>query len=188
MRKLILASLLALPMTQGFADSSAAQPTNDKLTVKEHVTKWMLNDQKFVEKAAVSSQAEVALSKLALEKAQSTQVRDFAKQMVSDHSSANMELKTIAQSKNLTVPTDLDREHQQDLTQLQSLKGADFDKAYITAMQEDHEAAVTLFSAAAADEKLDKQLQLFAAKTLPILRMHQDHADGLDGKKVSNRE
>ena len=185
---LFIAGALLMPLSYTYADpNSPSADDSNRLTMKEHVAKWMLSDEKFVEKAALSNMAEVELSKVALEKAQSPQVRDFAKQMIKDHTAASTELKSIAQSKNLAVPADLDREHQEKLTDLRGLSGADFDAKYLGTMEKDHEKAVTLFTAAAADQKLDKQLQQFAAKTLPILRGHSDHVQALDSKGVSAR-
>lgn len=185
---LLFTGALLLPFTQIYADTNPpAADDGARLSMKEHLTKWILSDEKFVEKAAIGGHAEIEMSKLATEKVQSPQVRDFAQQMIKDHTAAAMELKGIAQSKNLSVPNDLDREHQQNLLDLKNLSGAEFEAKYIDIMQKDHEKTVTLFAAAAADEKLDKQLQQFAAKTLPVIRGHADHVRALESKKVSTR-
>lgn len=187
MRKtLVLTALLILPIAPAFADQMPAADDGAKLSVKQHLTKMMLSDESFVKKAAVAGRAEIELSKLALEKTSTPQIREFAQRMVKDHTAAATELKTIAQSKNIAVPSELDKEHEQTAEKLRNLNGADFDAAYVDAMQKDHEKAVNLFTAAAADEKLDKQLQQFASKTLPILRGHQHDVHGMEGANVSS--
>ncbi|MGE3958815.1 MAG: DUF4142 domain-containing protein [Vicinamibacterales bacterium] len=50
--------------------------------------------------------AEVELGKLATAKAQSQEVKQFAQRMVTDHGKANEELKSLAQRKNIALPTD----------------------------------------------------------------------------------
>ena len=53
--------------------------------------------QQFVKKAAAGGAAEVKLSELANDRGSNAKVKDFAKQMVTDHTKANDELKPIAQ-------------------------------------------------------------------------------------------
>src|SRR5262245_36571918 len=70
------------------------------------------DDAKFATDAANGGMTEVALSKLALQKATNAQVKDFAAMMVKDHSKANEELMTLAKSKNITLPATLDNDSQ----------------------------------------------------------------------------
>jgi len=154
-------------------------------SVKQRIIKWMLNDEKFVEKAAEGSLAEVEFSKLALQKSQTQQVMNFAQKMVEDHTAASMELKGIAQSEKLPVPTTMNSEHQAEFTRLNQLTGAEFDKAYIDAMHADHDKDVALFAAAAASEKIDPKLQGFAQRTLPVLRSHLRHVESLIAANAS---
>src|SRR5262245_21597151 len=60
--------------------------------------------ESFVKKAGEANLAEVAVSKLAQNKAQSDEVKKFADQMIKDHTKANSELSTIAKAKGLAVP------------------------------------------------------------------------------------
>jgi putative membrane protein len=99
--------------------------------------------------------------------------------MIRDHSKANDELKSIAQSKGLQVPTSLDPEHQGILQKLSNKKGSDFDAAYSKQMVTDHEKTVALFKGAA--QSSDPDLAAFAKKTLPILEEHEQMTSGLPG-------
>ncbi len=159
--------------------STSTAPSNGALTVKQHLIKWMLTDEKFIEKAAMGGRAEVELSQLAIQKSQSSQVVSLAKAMISDHTAADTKLNGIAQSANLPVPRQLDRAHLEDIDRLKNLSNSQFDAAYIDVMQKDHDNAVSLFAAAAADERLNPQLRQFAQQTLPTLRLHQEHANSL---------
>lgn len=61
----------------------------------------------FVEDASAKGIAEVQVGKLAQdEKGVSADVKEFAKQMVTDHTAANEKLAAIAKSKNLEVSED----------------------------------------------------------------------------------
>ena len=58
--------------------------------------------------------------------------------MVDDHGKANDELKSLAQNKNITLPTDLDAKDKALHDRLAKLSGAAFDRAYMQAMLTDH--------------------------------------------------
>lgn len=137
--------------------------------------------QGFATRAAQGGMAEVELGRLASQKAQNAEVKKFAQMMVQDHTNANTELKSLASKKNITLPTALDAEHKAVMDKLQGLSGAEFDKAYMDAMVEDHEKTVDLFQAQ-ADDGADADLKAFAAKTLPKLKQHLEMAESINGK------
>jgi len=70
---------------------------------------------------------------------------DFAEQMVGDHSQANEKLKPLAYEKSIEMPKQLNNDDQQVLDRLEKLKGADFDKAYMTQTVADHEKDIAAF-------------------------------------------
>jgi putative membrane protein len=129
-------------------------------------------EEDFWNKAAEGGMAEVALSKVAATKAQNADLKKFAGVMVTDHSKANDELKALAAKMKVTLPSELNSSHKSTLDKLNSLSGADFDKAYTDAMVSDHDATVDLFQAE-ADSGTTADLKAFAAKTLPTLKNHQ---------------
>jgi len=117
--------------------------------------------------------AEVALGKLAQQKAANAQVKSFADMMVKDHTAANEELMALAKTKNITLPAAPDAEHQKKMDDLSKLSGKDFDKAYVDAMVDGHKKTLDLMKMGAKDCK-DTQLQAFANKTAPVVQMHLD--------------
>jgi putative membrane protein len=130
-------------------------------------------DSKFATDAANGGLAEVALGKLAQQKATDAQVKSFADMMVKDHSKANEELAAIAKAKNITLPAAPDADHQKKLDDLAKLSGKDFDKAYVDAMVDGHKKTLDLMQMAAKDCK-DSELKAFAAKIVPTVQMHLD--------------
>ncbi|TMP94857.1 MAG: DUF4142 domain-containing protein [Verrucomicrobia bacterium] len=58
-----------------------------------------VKDKTFMRKAAKGGMMEVAMGRLAAQNAQSDDVKSFGKRMVTDHSKANDELKSIAPKK-----------------------------------------------------------------------------------------
>jgi len=121
--------------------------------------------------AAMDGMTEVALGNLALQRAQSDSVKQFAQQMVTDHTAANTELTQLAAGKNVTLPTALDAKHQAMVDKLSKLSGADFDREYMKMMVNDHEKAVKMFQDQ-SQKGTDADAKAFAAKTLPTLQSH----------------
>jgi len=128
-------------------------------------------DRPFVMEAAMGSMAEVELGKLAGEKAMSDKVKAFGQRMVTDHSKAGDELKTLASSKQITVPASLDAKHQAMHDRMAKLSGAAFDRAYVRDMVADHKKDVAAFTRESMSGK-DSDVKAWAAKTLPTLREH----------------
>jgi putative membrane protein len=163
-------------LAQSEPNKAATANQQEPGKIKQAMTQLMLTNESFVEKAATSNLAEVEASKLALRKSQNEQIKNFAQRMIADHTSASNQLKDVARSKQLAVPTELDSEHQKAIDKLDRLAGAEFDTAYSLQMQEDHDKAVTLFTAASDDDSLAPELKALARKVLPILRSHQADA------------
>jgi putative membrane protein len=128
-------------------------------------------DQEFMNKAAQGGMAEVMLGQTASSKGTSPDVKNFGNRMVSDHGKAGDELKQLAQTKGVTLPTDVDDESKKMADKLSKLSGKDFDKEYINGMVEDHEKDVKEFEKASKDAK-DPDLKAWATKTLPTLQDH----------------
>jgi putative membrane protein len=135
-------------------------------------------DQTFVMEAAMAGMAEVEHGKLASQKATNPKVKAFGQQMVTDHTKAGDELKTIASAKQITPPTSMGPKHQATHDKLMKLSGAEFDRAYMTDMVADHQKAVADFTAE-ANSGADPQVKAFAAKTLPTIQGHLKMAQEL---------
>lgn len=160
-RSMTLAGLIALSLGVWLAPTAVAKTTKQA----------GLSDQTFVQKASSGGLAEVRAGQLATERAASAEVKQFGQQMVTDHTTANQELITLAQAKQLPVATELDPKHQAMAEQLATLHGAEFDRAYLAGQVADHEQTVALFTTQ-AKEGHDAELKAFAGKTLPTLQEH----------------
>jgi putative membrane protein len=139
------------------------------------------SDPDFMKEAAMGGMAEVELGKLASTKATNAEVKKFAQMMVTDHSKANTELKTLAARKGVELPTDLDSSHRSAMESLRGKTGAEFDKDYVASMVDDHEATVASFENKAKNAA-DPDVKAFAEKSLPTLRKHLDEIKAIQGK------
>jgi putative membrane protein len=130
-----------------------------------------VSDQAFVMAAAQGGMAEVELGKLASEKGSRDDVKKFGQRMVDDHSKANAELKTLAQNKNITLPSEIGPKEKALRDNLLKLSGDAFDRTYMQAMVEDHTKVVREFRMESKAGK-DADIKAWAAKTLPTIEEH----------------
>jgi putative membrane protein len=126
-------------------------------------------DKTFMKKAARGGMMEVAMGNLAQQNAQSEDVKSFGKRMVTDHSKANDELKSIAERKDVTLPK---KEPKVKWTS---------DKAYMDAMVKDHEKDLAEFQKA-ADTASDPDVKKFAEDTAKMIQEHLNLAKETQGK------
>ena len=128
-------------------------------------------DRKFVEAAAGAGAAEVEMARVAMERADSSDVKSFASRMVSDHEQAGNDLDKIAASKGATLNDKMSAKDQAALDRLRKLQGESFDREYVKSQLAAHKAAVALFDKQAKSGN-DPELRQFAASTLPTLQDH----------------
>ncbi|MGA9671652.1 MAG: DUF4142 domain-containing protein [Terracidiphilus sp.] len=103
------------------------------------------DDKHFVTAALRGGMAEVDLGKLAAEKGNSEDVKQFGQKMVTDHTRLGDQMKDVAQQIGVTPPTVLSASDLALMAKLKVLSGNDFDKAYIRAMVKDHEVDLADF-------------------------------------------
>lgn len=138
-------------------------------------------DQDFIANAAKGNRAEVTLGKMVASKTKDPSVRQFAQQMVKDHSAALNELTQLAQSKNITLPEGLPDDATALQSKLSSASGKAFDKDYMDSMVDDHKKDISEFQDASQNAK-DPDVKQWAAKTLPTLQAHLEKAEQIDAK------
>lgn len=147
-------------------------------------------DGKFVMAAAKGGMAEVEMGRLAAQKGSNPEVKQFGQKMVDDHSKANDDLKQVASSKGMTLPTEVDAADQAKMDRMSKLSGAAFDKAYVADMLKDHKKDVADFKNEASGGR-DSDVKSFASKTLPTLQEHlkmvQDLSSKMSGKAARAR-
>ena len=149
------------------ANANAASSSQSKLSPA---------DQQFVQDAGTAGATEIAASKLALTNSSDEEVKSFAQRMIADHTRLARNLDIVAKRQGITAAASADA----SVTgSLESLHGADFDKAYIAQVAvEGHRKAVALFSTESKDGN-NAQLKNVAARALPIIKHHYEMAQQL---------
>ncbi len=189
-RQLLLAGAIALiaagchkPTTPA-ADSSAAisasatPDAHPAATIPTPANEAAAPD--FVEKAAVSDMFEVEASKVAEKRSANPDVKAFAKMMISAHTKSTAALKAaIAKSgQALSPPAALPDNKAKDIQDLRDADAKDFDKKFMDAQVDGHQAALDLMARYARDGDV-ADIKTFAADTAPVVQAHLDKAKAI---------
>ncbi len=169
MRQGLLVGFVAVALSAAPAWAGGGRPDQSKNDPS--MSKHSTSDETFVKKAAEGGMAEIELGKLAADKATSNEVKQFGQKMVEDHSKANDQLKSLAQTKNITLPADLNAKDKALKDRLSKLSGPAFDRAYMHAMVTDHTNDVNEFRTE-AKAGADSDVKSWASNTLPTLETH----------------
>jgi putative membrane protein len=140
----------------------------------------------FVTAAATSDMYEVTAGKIALQRAQSPAVKEFAQKMVDAHTETTAKLKSILASNNVDVvpPAHVDYRRQAMLDDLRGAKAQDFDHRYIAQQIAAHREADILMRGYAKDGD-SAAIKDFAATTDKAVKMHLSMAQKLDTSSKS---
>jgi putative membrane protein len=173
---LMIAAAVTFP--SGFA-LAASDSTKAAERSKDSKSKLPSGEERFMKEAASGGLMEVELGKFAAEKGSHQRVKEYGKRMQADHSKANAQVKKIASSKGVDLPTQPSGEHKSTMDKLTKLSGAEFDREYMEAMVDDHKEDIEKFQTQ-ADKGKDPELKKFASETLPILKKHLELAQSTE--------
>lgn len=153
-------------------------------------------DTSFIQQALKSGMEEVELAKMAAEKSQSDELRQFAQMLVSDHTQVNEQLQLLARRNGATPsPRDGSQRSGTGATsppvtspgaapssakaqQLARLSGSEFDMKFLEIIAEGHEKSVELYGTE-AEKGGDPAAKKLATETLPKIKAHLQQAKSL---------
>jgi putative membrane protein len=110
------------------------------------------SDGDFVQDVATKNMAEIELSRMALDKAMSADIKAFARELIADHGVAGDRLKSVVSGHSIEWPAQLDDKHRETADELAKKQGADFEREYLKAIVEGHQNL-----AAKLESRLDVQ-------------------------------
>ena len=160
--QLFILALVIAAMSLAGVVKAETTPTGQGSSLSE-------KDRTFMKKAAKGGTMEVWMGNLAEKNGQSDDVKSFGKRMVTDHTKANDELKSIASQKGAQLPA---KEPKLKWTS---------DKAYVDMMVKDHEKDLAEFKEE-ADGGSDADVKKFADDTAKVIQEHLDLAKDIQGK------
>lgn len=144
-------------------------------------------DTRAVMDMAMANMAEIEMGKMAQAKGSSEQVKIFGQQMIDDHSKALDDVRELALSKGVTVPTELDAKHRSEANKLEKMSGAAFDRAYMArAGVRDHKA-VHAKLAKIESQARDADVKALASKMKPVVQQHLNSAQQMSKSKNTSK-
>jgi len=128
-------------------------------------------DGKLIRDVITDDLLETRLGQLAQTKAVNPSVRQFAQQMVSDHSRMESEWISMASQNGMSINPQLDNTDKAKLDQLNRVSGTAFDQAYMNLMIQSHQDALNLLQSEGQSAQT-AVVRARVANDLPIVRQH----------------
>lgn len=129
------------------------------------------NGLAFARKAAIDNMAEVKLGQLAINRGISSDVRNFGKMMVDEHTMAQNQLMDIAVKLNIQLPGRLDAKSRAVYEKLSRLNGVRFDEAYKAEMVKARLKDLQVLRSEAKHNRI-QALKEYAMLHAPIVERH----------------
>jgi putative membrane protein len=142
------------------------------------------NDAQIAHIAYTAGELDIAAAKQALDKSKSKDVRDFASQMVSDHTAVNQQALALVKKLNVTPeanPTSaaLTKAAEAKRRELAGLSGAAFDKAYVANEVAYHQQVNGALEKTLIPDAKNGELKGLLQTGLKLFREHETHAEHL---------
>lgn len=204
-----LAALMvaAVPLAQAQTQKETQPPTQRQTQpqTQGQTQNRTRADSSFVQQALKSGEEEVVLAKMAAEKSQNGELKEFAQMLVSDHTQLNEQLRLLAQRNGATpAPRDGSKRSGTDSAsppsatapgaapsspkaqELSQLSGSDFDKKFLSMIVEGHEKSVELY-ANESEKGANPAAKKLASEALPKIKQHLEQAKSLQQQMMDKK-
>jgi predicted outer membrane protein len=155
----LLAAMVVVGLAPAAAAQAAAQPSTQ--------------DTQYLQALHQVNLFEITSGNLAQQKGQNAQVKDLGKQFVTDHTQLDQTVKSTAQQLNVQLPNNPTADQQKVLDHLNTLSGAAFDKAWVTAELAGHVQAIQA-TQTEISQGSEQSVITVAQDALPVLQAHLD--------------
>lgn len=138
-------------------------------------------DPQIVGIVVAANQIDIDYAKLAMSKAKDKQVKGFARQMITDHTSVQTAVSDLAAKLNVT-PADsessdsLKAQAQQIMQKLRGLNGKEFEKAYVDNEVAYHQAVIDATKTVLIPSAQNADLKSALQGAAPLFEGHLQHA------------
>ncbi len=172
-----VATMFSTAAVQAQSTSAAQSDTSAQTSSTGSMAKLSSGDEKALKDMAQANINEIAAAKIALNKAESSDVKAFAQKMVDDHGDALTKVQTVAKQKDVTLPTEPDAQHKAMADKLEKESGDAFDKMYMeNAGTKDHKMVLSKLQSDAKNIK-DPDVKALADAHTPVVEQHLKSAE-----------
>ncbi len=149
------------------------------MTVAAPAMAQTMTAKTYVAKAGASDLYERQSSQLVLATTQNAQLRDFATQMVADHTKSTADIKAAAKTAGIMVPAPkLEPMQARNIAALRAAKGEARDRLYTDQQKVAHQAALALHQGYAANGTA-APLKTVATAIAPVVEQHLQHVQAM---------
>ncbi|MBC8122579.1 MAG: DUF4142 domain-containing protein [Gemmatimonadaceae bacterium] len=141
-------------------------------------------DARFINDIHLGNKKEVALSNMALQKATSSAIKQYAQQMIDYHKQSDGKIVQLAQMQKVNLPEGPSTSMHSVMDRLSALSGSSFDKAYMDELVEDHNRNVYVYRMQ-AERGTDNDVRAFATQSLPEIESHLASARSISQQVAS---
>jgi putative membrane protein len=138
-------------------------------------------EQEFMIKANQANLADIDMARIAKQKTQNADLKDFANMIESDHTGALEDLADLMQNNGMSPSNVLSPDAKADIEKITALSGDEMDREFVNAMVADHHKAIGMFR-----DQLNiaqsPDVRKYAERVLAILEMHLEKAQKLQSK------
>ncbi len=184
-KSIALIAALAMPLVAWGQDKPSTSTTDkSKTTSKEKLGD---SDLQALAHFHHINQVEIDAGRMAEKQGSTQAVKAYGQMLVKDHQTADKELTGFAKKQGVTIPMDkpkdeADQKAQQDMkdamNRMKTLKGKDFDTAFLQQMVQDHEKALADIDTASGSAQ-NQDLVTILKDIKPVLQKHEDQARDL---------
>ncbi|WP_162427949.1 DUF4142 domain-containing protein [Pontibacter pudoricolor] len=143
--------------------------------------KNMQNDAIFVAEAASADMLYLQLSKEAITRGVSPEVKEMAQQMQEEHEQMLTELQELGSRGNFVLPQTLGNAHKEIYDEVASKEGIAFDLAYIREVRHLHDELLDRYEDMSKNG-VSMEVKQYASRQLPLIRQHLEQAEALEKK------
>lgn len=143
------------------------------------------SDAQIAQVVQTANKIDIAQAQLALKKSSNPQVKEFANQMISDHTSLQKSVADLAKKLNVKpaesdISKQLNQQAADEAKKLKSLKGAAFDKEYAAHEVAYHQAVIDAAGKTLIPNAKNAELKSALEGAAPLLQGHLQHAQQLE--------
>lgn len=138
-------------------------------------------DRKFIVEAIADNVLEIRLAQLAEKNSSDPQVKQYAQQVLSDHTIMQSQWLALASRNGMTLKPGMGPRHKKKATRLENLDGREFDRAYMTTEVQNQQDYVEYFGKEGRASR-SSQVRDLAANDLRSLELHLNRAKQVGGE------
>ena len=173
-------------MTAACATTAGMEASAGTNGAQVNASATVMTDANVAAVAHASNLDEIQTSQVAIQRSQNAQVRQFAQQMITEHTAVDQQMMQMLQAKNMTPQPNAPAQAAMQATRaavanLSQRSGMDFDRAYMTHQVNAHRWTLTSLDRSLIPSTRDPEMKNFlTTRVRPAVAMHLEAAQRIN--------